>query len=434
MMGLRERPMTLSVRIAIAAIALELCVGANLLTCAGIPYVSEGGPLPLKLHPGSYLLALALCVQAIGGGSAGCWRFLWSEAFLAGFLAAMIICVTYAALMTGPGNLVVLLETFIPAGFAAAVLSQASRQDVTVLRHVLRWGILANSLLAVCEAVLEKNLIPLYLNDAVYEAAQEDFRSTALYDHPLTGSMMTMLGIALAPSRPLVRLPYLAVTTSSLLAFGGRMALAMTILGAVLLACIAFGEKLLRRDRGAVLCLLSFGTAACLLTAIVLAALASGLGARLAGHLYWDQSAQVRLAQWHLLDALDGWQLGFGTERRDQLALLNALRLSYGVGVIENFWLLMLITLGAAGFPIFLAGFVSLLVWCWRRTDLQGRLALAGVILVASTSNSFGRKSTLLVGMVAALCCRPSRHCDNASDSACCAAATPTHLLGGIAK
>jgi hypothetical protein len=54
---------------------------------------------------------------------------------------------------------------------------------------------------------------------------------------------------------------------------------------------------------------------------------------------------------------------------------------------------------------MFLAGFSSLLCWCWSRTNLRGRVLLVAIIFVASTSNSLGRKSTLLVGLVASISC-----------------------------
>jgi hypothetical protein len=137
------------------------------------------------------------------------------------------------------------------------------------------------------------------------------------------------------------------------------------------------------------------------------AALASGFGERLVGHLYWDPSAQVRMAQWSLLGELDMWQVVFGTPRDQLLLLINPLWLNSGVEVIENFWLLMFASLGVVGFPIFFAGFSALLAWCWRRSQATGRTLLIGVVLVASTSNSLGRKSILLVSLVAAIACLP---------------------------
>jgi len=79
-------------------------------------------------------------------------------------------------------------------------------------------------------------------------------------------------------------------------------------------------------------------------------ALAAGWAARLQRHIFWDASAQARIAQFHLLALMSPTQLMFGCRRTDLLALIEPLRLTYGVDVIENFWLLHFATLGLFGF------------------------------------------------------------------------------------
>ncbi len=388
--------------LAVSAVVVELTVSANLLTWVGIPYVSEGGSLPLKLHPGTDLLAAGMAVLVIKRGG---WPVLAGQKPLLLFFAAMTACLAYAAAVTGPGNLIVLLDTFLPAGMLATILSQARAPQLALLRRVMQVLIAGNAALALVEAVLGFNVIPLYLNEAAYHALTEDFRPTALFDHPLTASVMTLLGLALAPTRGAWRPAYLGLMWAALIAYGGRMAVA----AALAMAGAAYGAQtarlVLRRDPSAPRRL----TAAALLLAGVSlcagVALAAGFGTRLSGHLYWDSSAQVRLAQWQLLDQLDSWQLLFGTRRSDLLALLTPLWLGPGVEVIENFWLLMFVGLGVAGFPLFVTGLAALLTWCWRRSALDGRLLVLAVMLVASTSNSLGRKSSILVCLVAAIGC-----------------------------
>jgi hypothetical protein len=252
---------------------------------------------------------------------------------------------------------------------------------------------------------MHQSLVPLYLNAAEYREFGEEFRPTALYDHPLTGGVMTMIGLALLPDRLHFRGPLAALLMAAMLAFGGRVAVVATIMSWTAIVLIDLVELLIRRDIRAIYQLVGL-SAICLAGPLLFCmALSAGLGSRLAAHLYWDPSAQVRLAQWHLLGQLNWSQLLFGTTRDDLLASLNPLWLDYGVEVIENFWLLMFVTLGAAGFLIFLTGFFSLLCWCWSRTNLRGRVLLLAVVAVASTSNSLGRKSTLLVGLVAGVVC-----------------------------
>ncbi len=388
------------------AVLLELTVSANLLTWAGIPYVSEGGSLLVKLHPGTDLLAAGFGILLAGRGG---WSVLARDRPLLLFFAAMTACLAYAAALTGVGNLIVLLDTFLPAGLLALILSQASAGQLGKLRRLMQTLIAGNAALAVVETAMQFNVVPLYLNEAAYHALTEDFRPTALFDHPLTASVMTMLGLALAPTRGAFRIVYLGLMWAALVAYGGRMAVA----AALAMLGVGFGVRttrlVLRKDSRGVS---NLAAAAAVVGAgglMVGIALAAGFGTRLSGHLYWDSSAQVRLAQWQLLDKLDCWQLLFGTRRGDLLALLTPLWLGPGVEVIENFWLLMFAGLGVAGFPLFVLGLAALLCWCWRRSALEGRLLVLAVMLVASTSNSLGRKSNILICLVAGISCIPGR-------------------------
>ncbi len=403
---MRHASTDLAVRLAILAVLLELTVSANLLTLIGIPYVSDGGSLPVKLHPGTDLLVVAFLAAILHRRG---WSVLMAAKLPVFFIASMIACLIYQSLLTGTGNLVVLLDTFLPAGLLAVVLSGATPLQLVPLRLSMQVLLAVTAVIALAETVAHATLIPLYLNEAAYHPHTDDFRPTALFDHPLTGSVMAMLGLTLTPTRGRLRLVYAGLMWASLLAYGGRVALA-SALAMVLGSQMANTARLvLNRDPAASRMLVAAGAALVLAALLGSLALAAGLGTRLAGHLYWDDSAQVRLAQWQLLDQLDGWQMLFGTRREDLLALLTPLRLGTGVEVIENFWLLMFVGLGALGFPLFVAGLAALLIWGWRRTRLQGRLLILGVMLVASTSNSLGRKSTILVCLVATIACLPLR-------------------------
>ena len=398
-------------RVAIAAVAVDLTISANLLTLIGVPYVTEGGPLPLKIHPGSYLLCGAFLIFLAGQNrpNVAIWSCAGGDASLALFLTTQLACVVYALATTGSGNLVVLFDTFLPAGLLAAVLSHTQAHERWWLRRVLQWGIFGNAVLALGEASVHATLIPLYLNDAAFHAASGEFRPTALYDHPLTGGVMTLIGLALIPRHGFWRLAYAFVLWAGLLAFGGRVAVAVAVLRMFAMSTIDMASRVLRRDRTAIDLLMTWGTLFILCMAAIGAVHAAGFGDRLLRHLYWDPSAQVRLAQWGMLGELNAWQIAFGTPREELLGRLNLLWLNSGVEVIENFWLLMFVALGVVGFPLFFAGLCGLLAWCWRRSELCGPALVLSVIVVASTSNSLGRKSTILVGLVAVTASLPQR-------------------------
>jgi hypothetical protein len=394
-------------RLVLCAIAIEFCVSANLLTWIGVPYMTEGGALPVKIHPGTYTLGAAFLLHCAGQRRPNgfFWAVIGQDRWLAIYLIAIVSCLCYALVTTGTGNLIVLIDTFLPAGLAAVVLQAASLRELHALRRLLQWGVMLNAVLALGEAAAHASLVPLYLNSTEYQAPVEEFRPTALYDHPLTGGVMTMIGLALPPRPGVLRCIYTCVLLAAMLAFGGRVAAAAVAMSWVFLVCFDLGRRVLQRDRRAAQLCISYLGVVPIGTACVATALCAGLGSRLTRHLYWDPSAQVRLAQWNLIGELTPSQMVFGAARKDLIALLSPLWLNSGVEVIENFWLLMFASLGAAGFLIFCVGFSSLLYWCWSRTNLRGRVLLFTVILVASTSNSLGRKSTLLVGLVAAISC-----------------------------
>ncbi len=391
-----------------AAIVCELTVSANLLTWIGDPYVSDGGPIAAKLHPGTYLIVAAFVTDAIGRTDPlqSLWSRAWIDRGAAVFIIGIIICIIFAFVLTGAGSVIVLVDTFLAAGVFALLATGLGPEQRRTMRVCIQACLAFNSMLALVETVLQSNLIPLYLNGAEYSSASLDFRPTALYDHPLTGATVTMIGILLPrASDPWARFrgPYLLLLCVSLLDFGGRTAF--------LLTCLALSGKLLRVASTSIIernC-----TTASLHWAVIATALgipagliltaAAGVGTRLIGHLYWDGSANVRVYQWQILNMLDGGQLLFGCRRDDLLGLLNPLRLSSGVEVIENFWLLEFISLGLIGFPFFVGALFSLLTFCAKRSG-PGSLYLVTTFLIAATSsNSLGRKSNLLVVLVSAM-------------------------------
>jgi hypothetical protein len=405
----RTEPISWPMTLAVFAIAVEFCVSANLLTWIGVPYVTDGGFLPEKIHPGTYLLCLAFVARVVNQvrPNDAFWQFLGGDGKLVMYFGSLAFCAVYMLLTTGSGNLIVLFDTFLPAGLLASVVCGASPRELRFLRSVFRFGICLNAIIALVEVATHATLVPLYLNKIEYQPTDGEFRPIALYDHPLTGGVMTLIGLAVAPCGRWWRLVYLFLCGAALIAFGGRVAGVAAVMSAVILAAVTFFGRALRRDRAAMTTLLYYGMTICACAATAMGCFAAGFGERLLRHLYWDQSAQVRVAQWKVFEDLTAWQIVFGTRRADLLALLSPLWLQSGVGVIENFWLLMFIGLGVVGFPIFIVAFSTLISWCWERTRLRGHVLLVSFVVVVSTSNSLGRKSTLLVGLIAATACLP---------------------------
>jgi hypothetical protein len=393
-----------------AALVVEFTVSANLLTAVGSRYVSDGGWLVEKLHPGSYLAAGAMAARLAGGGHPlrESWSLVWREPDLIVFLAAIAFCMAYATFMTGTGNLVALMDSFLPAGMIGVALTGITKADATRLKNLLRGLFLLNACLALGEAAAGAHLVPL---DPEIHERVADFRPTSLYDHPLTGSAATMLSLFLLPDptrRPLVACAYGAFMFAALLVFGGRVALLLAVLFMAGWYLCCLGQRVTRR-RVAPAQLVPMIIAVAGGGAVIFGVMVSGLGDRLVAHLYWDPSARARLDQFQILAWLDNPQLLFGTRRADTVALIKPLRLEFGIDVLENFWLLMFVSLGALCFPVFAIGMLALVRSLWRRSDGPGRMMAVALLLAASASNSLGRKSTLLVLLVACVMANGTR-------------------------
>jgi hypothetical protein len=87
---------------------------------------------------------------------------------------------------------------------------------------------------------------------------------------------------------------------------------------------------------------------------------------------------------------------------------LDVLKYQIGLGGketdIENFWILMLLNLGAIGFTVFLIVFAGFLFYLGRYTgSMYGWLLVVSALIIDSGSNSLGSKSADLFCEVAFL-------------------------------
>ena len=405
--------------LATVSVVLSLTVSANLLYVAGIDYAHPGGNPLVKFHPATWMLLVSLACLVIGTDPVGALLgMLRRDAALAGFLVLMTLTIVYSVISVGASGVAVYVESYLSAG----LLALASRQFEPGQRRAIGLivvGLLGlNAALAVCETIAQFHLVPVYLEETALVDEPGAFRSSALFDHPLTGAMLTMTGVFTALAlrlRPLVLAPLLVLFGVALLAFGGRAALGVTLAGGAAIATRSVAADLLgRRLRLGRAAILAAGTIVAPAAAVMLVA-ATGIGGRIAGKLYLDDSAQSRGAEWLILGLLDTRAWLFGTPIAEIPGLIYRVGLNTALTDIENFWLLALVNLGLVGFTIFAAGLACLIRHLWRVTSPFGRLSIAALLLTASTSNSLGRKSNVLFVLTA--CCEATgrarpRHAD----------------------
>ncbi len=389
------------------ALATKLTISANLLILMGIPYSLEGGNLLAKIHPGTYVGAMAMLARLLDcrRGTDDLTRLLGQCAGFSIYVAAMLFCIVYAAVLTGTGGLATLIDTFLPAAMVGFALSAARPGQLSALRAMLRLLFLLNAVIGLGEAAAGTELIPMptYTDVTLPAAAVSaaEFRPAALYDHPLTAAAATMLGLMLrAETSGFISMICDTVLFAALLVFGGRAALLVFL--AAVIAAYGYGviAKIVRRQVN-LRDLWPAAVVPALAVPVAAAACACNMAGRLQTHLYWDTSAQSRIDQFNILGSLSFDQILLGCRRADLLRLVEPLRLGYGVNAIEDFWLLIFATLGVLCFPVFLIGMAALAGGLWRAGDDRARLMVATLLLVASTSNSLGRKSILLIVLVA---------------------------------
>ncbi|MBV9785943.1 MAG: VpsF family polysaccharide biosynthesis protein, partial [Acidisphaera sp.] len=391
----RQRDLSFPVLLAMAAVALNLTLSANALFALGIPYAAPGGSMLVKLHPGTYL-AIAAFFLSFRPATAGAAGPLF-------FAAMMLLCVVYTALTTGTDHAVVFLESFLPAGLLAVVLGQATAKARRLVGALILALVVVNAVICVVEVLVQRHLVPLVVLDQALVELPGEFRGTALYDHPLTGATVTMIGIFLLLGlrpKPAVTAILLPILMVGLLGFGGRAALGVTVLFLVVWGAAALLRRALDRSLRRVHAVLVLGSVLLLpaLTAVLLAK--TSIGERIVLRFYWDSSAQARSVQWHVLGLLSPRQVLFGMDYAGIGQLVAQLGLRFEITDIENFWLLMFLHVGAVGYGLFLAGFLALLMGQWRRAPLAGRLMLLAVLAVASSSNSLARKSAILTILI----------------------------------
>jgi hypothetical protein len=124
----------------------------------------------------------------------------------------------------------------------------------------------------------------------------------------------------------------------------------------------------------------------------------TSIGDRILSHLYADDSVDVRSIQWLILDRLNLHDVLFGVTP----VRLGLLKYQIGLAAadtdIENFWLLTFLDLGAIGFVVWLVAAGLYVAHLGRNTrSPYGWLMLLAFIIIDSTANSLGRKSSDLV-------------------------------------
>lgn len=434
--GPSQALLTLSWRLFVAGIFARMLVSQFFLHWLGLPYDLPGGSFPVKIHPGTYLLCMAFFVGlcAFGNPLRALLEVVRRNPMPAAFLACMLAMFTWAILRHGTDGQAYFIDTLLAPGIALLTLLMQPRSRQRWLLGAMILALALNAVIALGEAAMGRRLIPLFAGrEGIVEEVH--FRASALIGHPLANSKQTVMLLpllALLPWALGLRVGLFLLFALALLAFGSRASMAMGLL----LGMLALLPLALATVRGRLSYLQITG--ALVGVALIAAALAgviatTNLGDRIVHGLTWDNSANVRLVSFRVMDHVNGEDFWFGVpvNRIETIAGLVGIDLRYEA--IENFWIVLLAQLGLVGFSIFLLGLTLAVVHVWRISRLPARLALVVYFIVASGGNTLASKTPsftlLLVALHSAAVVAPRR-----DDARTAAAAAPQGRAGATRR
>jgi hypothetical protein len=399
--GAARAPLLLA-GLALLVVAISLGVSSLTLLKLGINYGEAGGSLAAKIHPATYLLAVALVTRIIlqrhparflieaGASHRGTMIFMWIVASLLAY-AAVNLHVPLSSL----------IDTFIFPIMALLLLDGIDERNARLLAFLIHAIFAANAILALVEMASGWRLTPVIALGVDLSVA--DKRSSALFGHPLGNAMLTGLYVTVLsvgggrdlPSwmRPMA----LGLQLAAMVSFGGRLA-TVTMLGLLVLATLRTAMRVLSGQRFRISTAASVLGLLPLVIVALLGIYATGFFDQLIGRFVSDnRSAEARVVMFELIPRFPLFQLLFGPDQD----LLNSLKWTEGIEFgIESFWVSFVLTYGAVPSLLFFFGFGAFCLDLARHSGKGAAWAIAYFLIVASGSLSIGDKTLAFGALV----------------------------------
>jgi hypothetical protein len=372
------------------------------LDAHGWPYSLVGSSLPFKIHPGSYFIFAAFALVLVRENPV---TFFYRLAGLLPahviYLAAVLGLIVYTLARFGTAGASFMIDLHLMPVFVAILLSRFPTKLMATLFVTTILVMTLNASLAIAEYLTHTRLTP-YLVDG--KPVQEVyFRSTALLGHPLQNALITAVTILALPAardRKLLVVICGLVLGLSLIAFGGRSALAVVLGLEAVSVPIWTVRRLVRRDYSYQQFVGSVMAGIFLAGAAIITLTTAGQGTRVLSGLHWDESANTRVIGLRILDMVSPSEIIFGIGQQGILERSERLASYYGIIGLENSWLLLMLIFGVAGLLVFLTALIA-----WLREILAGApatayLAVLGYLMIASTNNTLAAKDSSLIQLV----------------------------------
>lgn len=371
-------------------------ISSAMLTTWKIHYVITGGGFYEKVHPATYLVLIALFLSLIRHGDPiGQLGRIFADA---PWLLLFLICWTWLLvyMIATEQPFTGIIDTFLLPVLLCVLLWPLSPQEKRPILWALHLAIFVNILIGYYEYFSGHRLIPLSLGDVVVLG---EWRASALLGHPLTASGVVATYVialvfrpALCPS-PVLRLPLIAFSLASLMAFGGRTSLVtvlfiLTGAAAIQLFRILRGQRMSLLAVIGTICLLFIGAAA------IFFVFELGTFDKMILRFASDRgSAQSRYGAVNLLSHFDWHELIWGPDQARASALQQAYGLKYGV---ENFWISCIVQYGIVTTVLLTLGLAAMFAEILKRAAGTAWLIVLLVVIVAASSVSFSSKNIQL--------------------------------------
>ena len=384
------------------------CILLQFFLTNNVVRVIAGHDVNIRFHPANVIMMFC-AFYALASGAIPFHQRCREAPGLLLFVFAIPLFAVYTAYFNGLSGAAFYFDSFWGAGLLAVALEGATDKQKRWLAKMLLALVLLNVLFGLYESLTQNNVFPFVANDDVTQAeikATADFRANAFYPHPLTASLITGMAFFLLyvmQLRFVVLAPSFLLLLIGLLAFGGRTALFVTLGMSGLAAFWVVMSGIIKRN-------LKLEVIGYILVALVVLPLVAvivitqtTIADRIVNTLYLDDSAEVRVFQWTILNYLSLKNWLFGVPMQELIGLKYQIGLN-AVEDIENFWLLLFLNLGAVGFVVFLFVFGTFLVHIARYAGgMYAWMLMLSALIIDSGSNSLGQKSNDLVIEVAFL-------------------------------
>jgi hypothetical protein len=155
----------------------------------GLYSETPGGNPLTKFHPATYTAVLAAWLALYGGRHSGGMSGLFRDRpALASSVVLILVTIFYSAVNFGVSGTAFYVETYLGAALLLIALETGTERQLRILGYTILVFALVNVAISLMEGKAETDLIPPVRG--LVDKDIEEFRSAALYAHPLTAALV----------------------------------------------------------------------------------------------------------------------------------------------------------------------------------------------------------------------------------------------------